>query len=264
MPRNGSGVQSWPAGTAAVSGDPISSTAYNAFLADLLSDLNAARPIVAGGTGATTASGALTALGVDAAILAATPIGTILDYAGSTAPTGFLLCYGQAISRTTYSDLFAVIGETYGVGDGSTTFNLPDLRGRVIAGKDDMGGSSANRLTDADDGLDGDTLGDTGGGETQALIAANNGPHTHTGTTDAQTIDAVPTDGSFYASASGSPNGSLVGGGTGSTTTGTASINTTGGNGSHTHTFTTDSQGSGTAFGIVQPTIILNKIIKCS
>ena len=56
------------------------------------------------------------------------PVGTMWMYAGSSAPTGWLLCNGAAVSRTTYADLFAVIGETYGVGDSSTTFNLPDMR----------------------------------------------------------------------------------------------------------------------------------------
>jgi microcystin-dependent protein len=60
--------------------------------------------------------------------------GLVLPYAGSSAPTGWLLCDGAEISRTTYSDLFALIGTTYGVGNGSTTFNIPDLRGRVIMG----------------------------------------------------------------------------------------------------------------------------------
>lgn len=72
--------------------------------------------------------------------------GTVLPFAGSAAPSDWLLCYGQAVSRTTYANLFAVIGTTFGVGDGSTTFNLPDLRGRSVAGKDNMGGTAANRL----------------------------------------------------------------------------------------------------------------------
>lgn len=72
--------------------------------------------------------------------------GTVLDFGGSAAPTGWLLCYGQAISRATYAPLFAAIGTTFGVGDGSTTFNLPDCRGRVHAGKDDMGGTAAARI----------------------------------------------------------------------------------------------------------------------
>ena len=100
------------------------------------------------------------------------PIGSVVDFAGDPAPNGWLLCFGQAISRTTYSALFAVLGMTYGAGDGSTTFNLPDLRGRVVAGQDDMGGSSANRLTNQSGGLNGDTLGATGGAETHTLTTA--------------------------------------------------------------------------------------------
>jgi microcystin-dependent protein len=64
-------------------------------------------------------------------------------FAGSSAPLNHLLCNGQAVSRTTYAALFAVIGTTYGAGDGSTTFNLPDLRGRAPVGLDNMGGSAA-------------------------------------------------------------------------------------------------------------------------
>jgi len=108
--------------------------------------------------------------------------GMLMPYAGASAPSGWLLCYGQAISRTTYADLFTAIGTVYGAGDGSTTFNLPDLRGRVVAGQDDMGGSSANRLTDAvTGGLNGDTLGDTGGTESHTLTSAQSGlvGHTH-------------------------------------------------------------------------------------
>ena len=102
--------------------------------------------------------------------------GMLMPYAGATAPTGWLLCYGQAISRTTYADLFAVVGTTYGNGDGSTTFNLPDLRGRVVAGKDNMGGSSANRLTSA---LNGDSLGAAGGAESHTLSTSQIPAHRH-------------------------------------------------------------------------------------
>jgi hypothetical protein len=56
------------------------------------------------------------------------PVGSVLMYGGGTAPTGWLLCNGQAVSRTTYISLFTVIGTSYGVGDGSTTFNVPDLQ----------------------------------------------------------------------------------------------------------------------------------------
>lgn len=162
------------------------------------------------------------------------PSGVILDYAGTTAPTGYLMCYGQAISRTTYATLFTAISTTYGSGDGTTTFNVPDCRGRVIAGKDDMGGSSANRLTDQDGGLNGDTLGDTGGAETHALTSTQNASHTHT-----QTVGEA---------ASGTANWWPLG------ENGDSIVSHTG--------VATGSSGSGTAHNNVQPTIILNKIIK--
>lgn len=63
------------------------------------------------------------------------PAGTIMAYGGSSAPDGYLLCDSSAISRTTYARLFAVVSTTFGVGDGSTTFNLPDLRDKVPLGK---------------------------------------------------------------------------------------------------------------------------------
>ena len=89
------------------------------------------------------------------------PTGTVLAFAGSSAPSGFLLCDGRAVSRTTYTSLFSVIGTTYGSGDGSTTFNLPDMRGRVAVGSD------AN-------------LGAAAGVQSVSLTAAQNGPHNHT------------------------------------------------------------------------------------
>lgn len=92
-----------------------------------------------------------------------TPAGAVVAFAGPSAPTGWLFCGGQAVSRTTYADLYSAIGTTYGSGDGSTTFNLPDLRGRTLFGKDDMGGSAANRVTSGVSGVDGATLGASGG-----------------------------------------------------------------------------------------------------
>ena len=67
------------------------------------------------------------------------PIGSYIQFAGSQAPAGFLVCNGGAISRTTYSKLFAVIGTTYGSGDGSTTFNLPNLTDRFLQGNTTVG-----------------------------------------------------------------------------------------------------------------------------
>jgi microcystin-dependent protein len=97
------------------------------------------------------------------------PIGAGMDYWGTSAPSLWLFSYGQAVSRTTYAALFAVYGTTYGAGDGSTTFNLPDKRGRSSFGKDDMGGTSANRITNQTGGWNGDTLGAAGGAETHTL-----------------------------------------------------------------------------------------------
>lgn len=107
------------------------------------------------------------------------PAGAVMPFAGSSAPSGWLLCYGQAVSRTTYADLFAAISTTYGVGDGSSTFNLPDLRGRAVAGKDDMGGSAASRLTSGGAGIDGTALGSAGGSQTHTLSGAESGTSAH-------------------------------------------------------------------------------------
>ena len=157
------------------------------------------------------------------------PCGVVVPYAGTAAPSGWLLCYGQAVSRTTYAGLFAILSTTYGTGDGSSTFNLPDLRGRVIAGQDDMGGTSANRLTGVTGSVDGDVLGGTGGEETHTLSTAEMPSHTHA------TDIGIPGGGAFAA-------GSAAGTGAGSFVTGA-----TGGGGAHNN---------------VQPTIILNYIIR--
>lgn len=77
------------------------------------------------------------------------PTGMVVPYAGAVAPDGWLLCQGQAVSRTTYAQLFSVIGTTYGSGDGSTTFNLPDMRGRVAVGSDANLGAKAGAKTHA-------------------------------------------------------------------------------------------------------------------
>lgn len=145
-------------------------------------------------------------------------VGEISAFAGSTIPQGFLFCDGSAVSRTTYANLFAVIGTSFGAGDGSTTFNLPDMRGRVIVGY---------KSTDTDF----DTVGKTGGANTINLA------HTHTENAHTHTISGT-------TSADGNGNNTDLG----STYTVTGS--------SHTHTFsgtsgnasatTTDSQLSAT------------------
>ena len=105
------------------------------------------------------------------------PLGGGLPFFGATAPnSSFAFPYGQPISRITYSALFSLIGTTYGTGDGSTTFNLPDLRGRVLAGKDDMGGAASNRLTSSWFGANATALGATGGSEKSTLNSLNQLP----------------------------------------------------------------------------------------
>ncbi len=104
------------------------------------------------------------------------PPGILSPYAGSSAPTGWLLCDGIAVSRTTYSTLFSIIDTTYGAGDGSTTFNVPDMRGRLPLGLDNMGGTSAGRVM----ATQAENLGQGSGEEDHTLTKAEIPPHVHT------------------------------------------------------------------------------------
>ena len=81
----------------------------------------------------------------DGTFSAQIPAGMVQAYAGSAAPTGWLKCNGAAVSRTTYATLFAAIGTTYGSGDGSSTFNVPELRGEFVRGWDDSRGIDSGR-----------------------------------------------------------------------------------------------------------------------
>jgi microcystin-dependent protein len=103
------------------------------------------------------------------------PIGVCVPYAGSAAPPGWLLCDGSAISRVDYANLFAICGTAYGVGNGTTTFNIPDMRGRFPLGKDNMGGSSANRVT----ATEADNLGQGSGAESEIITIAKMPAHSH-------------------------------------------------------------------------------------
>jgi microcystin-dependent protein len=99
--------------------------------------------------------------------IAVVPTGSVLPYAGSSAPTGYLLCQGQAVSRTTYANLYTVIGTTYGGGDGSTTFNVPNLQSRVPVG-----------LNTGDTNFS--SLGKMGGEESHTLTINEIPSHSHT------------------------------------------------------------------------------------
>lgn len=155
-------------------------------------------------------------------------VGLVFDFPGSSLPSGFLWPNGQNVSRTVYALLFAKYSTTYGAGDGSTTFGLPDLRGRVIAGKDDMGGSSANRLTGQSGGLNGDNLGAAGGSETHSLSVTEMPSHDHSYVVGASALAGTGAAGRLSGTATGDTTGN------------------TGGSGAHNN---------------VQPTFILNKII---
>lgn len=99
------------------------------------------------------------------------PTGVIWPYGGNSAPTGFLMCDGTAVSRTTYADLFAAIGTAFGVGDGATTFNIPNANGRAAVG--------AGTYTDSVSGSVTRTLGTILGAEKHVLITAELAAHSH-------------------------------------------------------------------------------------
>ena len=154
------------------------------------------------------------------------PTGGIMEFAGSTAPTGWLMCDGSAVSRTTYADLYAVIGTTYGTGDGSTTFNLPDLKGKVPVGY-----NSSDTSFDA--------LGETGGEKTHQLSVSEMPSHTH---------EALYQVTGGYGDGGGSYNGKpmLRGNVTSASTV----------------LWSTQSRGSSGYHNNLQPYIVLNYIIK--
>jgi len=212
----------------------------------------------------------------DAAIAAlSTPTGIINPFAGSSAPSGWLLCYGQSLNGTSnpaYAALYNVIGTTYG-GSSISAFNVPDLRGRAVAGRDIDSGGFANRLTGS--GITGTQLGSAGGTATHILTEAQLAAHTHTinhdhgvfGTTDGAGShrhgvrwrnNVMPTTGAADVLVPTSTGlGAVVG---------SAEFPDAGG---HNHSIdvpnfngSSGSKGNGTAHLNTQPTIVLNYIIK--
>ena len=171
------------------------------------------------------------------------PTGTVSAFAGSAAPTGYALCDGSAVNRTTQAALFAVIGTTYGIGDGSTTFNLPDLRGRVVAG---MGESLLGATLDTlgeDNGLIANT-------KEHTLLEAQLPSHSHL------TLNSTSGDtGNNVTATNSASSGTNVGGDY------SYSMRAPSGNPTANIGLSSES-GSDQAHNNVQPTIILNYIIK--
>lgn len=155
------------------------------------------------------------------------PVGSILDFAAGAVPTGWLACDGSAVSRTTYAALFAVISTTWGAGNGTTTFNVPDLRGRAAIGSGTGSGLTAR------------TLAGTGGAESHTLSVGEMPAHTHTPT---------PSGGAPLTTLTGTEN---------------LFINFVAGANVSVNQFgTTGSTGSGTAHNNMQPFAVTTKIIK--
>ena len=186
------------------------------------------------------------------------PPGTIVMTGRSSAPSGWLICNGDAVDRTLYAQLFAAIGETFGVGDGTTTFNLPDMRGRVAAGvgTGTGGGASGTGAVSGGTALAAVALAGWFGANDVTLTSAQIPAHTHPITDPGHAHNVSMTNGdggsistervlrdanSNGATSSNSPGAAV------STTTGITVNNNTGGGGSHTN---------------LQPTVGLNFIIR--
>jgi len=236
------------------------------------------------------------ALDVDGA--AGLPLGATADWpwAAASIPIWALLPYGQLLTQAAYPTLQTIAdaaGRPYG-GSAGVNFNLPDYRGRVGAGKDDMGGTAANRITSAISGVSGATLGAVFGSEGITLTTAQLPAHTHTFTTGTVSADHTHSislntgyisadhshslrrdDGAYCYTDDGSEAGSMiVSGGTARSARlwGTYGVSanhyhylsggTSGISANHTHSGTSDNTGSGSSVRCTQPTIIVNKFIR--
>lgn len=190
------------------------------------------------------------------------PLASGLDYWGPSAPSSsFAFPSGQAISRTTYASLFSLLGTTWGAGDGSTTFNLPDKRGRFSAGKDDMGGNHAFRIQAANSGFAGDTLGAAGGSEIQTLTLAQLPTGIASSNAAGFNVTVTSTDANLIKGGLAAGNS---GGGAGLTTlSGASSIQETSTGTVPAGTVISQSTNtSGAAHTIINPTIICNYIMR--
>lgn len=272
MPRNGSGTFNLVAGNPVVTGTTISSTTTNNTLTDIANGLTGS--VSADGqtvmTGNQSMGGfKLTSLGngtsssdaVNYAQLLAIvlPSGSMIDFAGTVAPSGFLTCDGSAVSRVTYAALFTAIGTTWGAGDGSTTFNVPDTRRRTTIGS---GGTAIAGPAN--------TVGAVGGEETHVLITAELAAHNHGVSDPSHTHANSLTDpthshlwGNNAQQSAGAGAGNLGGSGTGTASvTSSSATGITINNAAQTTGITVLNSGSGTAHNNMQPSAVVLKCIK--
>lgn len=127
------------------------------------------------GAGSTTVTGSYPNYTINTPVVNGMPVGTILPFAGSVAPAGYLICDGSQVSRTTYANLFTTIGSAWGSGNGSTTFHLPDLRGRFLRGVDGAAGNDPDKATRTAINTGGNTGNNVGSAQLDELKS-----HTHT------------------------------------------------------------------------------------
>jgi microcystin-dependent protein len=189
------------------------------------------------------------------------PLGGALPYFGNATPnSAFALPYGQAISRTTYASLFSLLGTNYGSGDGSTTFNIPDLRGRVIAGFDDMGGTNANRLSAV---MNSTTFNGRGGSSQITLGTANLPPYTPSGSVSVGTPGYANPQAFYGGVTQGGGALALLANNAGASSQGTVGSAVSGSVSAPSATFTGSAQGgSSSPVTTVQPTIVANYIMR--
>lgn len=195
--------------------------------------------------------------------VATIPSGAIYDWPGTIAPAGYLFCFGQAISRVTYSTLFGLLSTTWGTGDGVSTFNLPDFRGRTRIGLDNMGGTAANRITN----IKAASLNPTGGGAENTSAAGSVSGNAGTSGGTSLSAAQMATLSYFTNLTSASPGATVnIGGGQsggGLVGTDTTSISTNAGNQAHTHAGGAISAAfTGSPVDTTQPWLALNVIIK--
>lgn len=268
MPRDSNGNYSLPSGSLVSDGETIAPSQHNPPLQDIGQSLTGSLSrngnggmlthLNMGGFRATNmAPGVQPTDGATVSQLtgiSGVPVGAIMDWPSATAPTGWLVCAGQTLSRTDYSDLFAIVGTTFGAPSGST-FQLPDLRGRVAAGLDVDSGGYADRLTTPNSR----TIGASGGAQTVTLTEAQMPAHTHEVTGSTNTAGGHVHNVVRRLQTGGANECVLI-------ETGTGTMIQAAGAGDHSHTISVDAAdaGGGQSHTNVQPTIILNKIIKVS